>query len=96
MSYFHGQGGHCNRHFKKAGWSTPVQPDTSREDEATARNLSNRVNSELSDRSNGCNGRTSPDFSSLWYSNPFARYMAYSVYLYWHLHPARFFSQNSV
>jgi hypothetical protein len=38
MSYFHGQGGHCNRHFKKPSWNaTAVQPDTTREDEATAR-----------------------------------------------------------
>jgi hypothetical protein len=85
MSYFHGQGGHCNRHFKKAGWSTPVQLDTSREDEAAARNLANRISTELPDRSGG--GYRGPDnsFSPLFYPHFFIRHWLDCLDFHWRI-----------
>jgi hypothetical protein len=99
MSYFHGQGGHCNRHFKKAGWSTEVQPDTSREDElrsrshtATSTQLSetrnelNRVDPELCDRSGGGDGLPDYHFPVFQYSCLAIRYWAHCLDLHWHFH----------
>jgi hypothetical protein len=82
MTQFHGQGGHAISHFKR--WkSTPVQPDTTREDEAAARNLANRIATELPDRSGGGDGRPDYHFSLVWYSRLAARHWIDCADFYW-------------
>jgi hypothetical protein len=70
---FHGQSGFATSHFKR--WkSTPVQPDTSRADEAAARNQLNRVDPELCDRSGGSYYWANSNIPLVWYSRLIARH----------------------
>jgi hypothetical protein len=83
MAAFHGQGGHATSHFKR--WkSTPVQPDTSREDEAKARNQLNRVDPELCDRSGSSNHWADYRVSVVRHQNILARYFFDSWHLYFY------------
>jgi hypothetical protein len=89
MTYFHGQGGHCNRHFKKPSWNaTAVQEDTSRADEAAARNLSNRVNSELPAGGERSDSGPSHSLSLLFYPHLAIRHWTDCLNLYWHFNRA--------
>jgi hypothetical protein len=72
---FHGQSGFATSHFKRLSWnSTPVQHDTTRADEAAARNLSNRVATELPDRSGGSYYWANSNIPLVWYSRLVARH----------------------
>jgi hypothetical protein len=95
MTYFHGQGGHAISHFKR--WkSTPVQPDTSREDEAAARNLSNRVDPELCDRSGGGNSWTDYSIPLVWHPYFFWGYFAHSLAVHIYKHSSKLYSATAV
>jgi hypothetical protein len=89
MTYFHGQGGHCNRHFKKPSWNaTAVQHDTSREDEAKERYKLNRVDAELCSGGGNSDHRTDHHLPLVWYSRLIARHWLDSVDLYWNFNRA--------
>jgi hypothetical protein len=65
---FHGQSGFATSHFKR--WkSTPVQPDTWRQDEATTRYIPNRVDNELPDRSGCSDYWANHNVPLVWYSH---------------------------
>jgi hypothetical protein len=95
MAAFHGQGGHATSHFKR--WkSTPVQPDTSREDEAKARNQLNRVDPELCNRGGG--GYCGPDYSIplVWHPYFFWGYFAHSIAVHIYKHSSKLYSASAV
>jgi hypothetical protein len=80
---FHGQSGYATSHFKR--WkSTPVQPDTWRQDEATARYIPNRVDPELCDRSGSSNHWADCRLSMVRHQNIIARYFFDSLSLYFY------------
>jgi hypothetical protein len=78
---FHGHSGFATSHFKR--WkSTPVQRDTSREDEAKERYKLNRVDHELCDRSGSSNSWTDYSLSPLFYPHFAVRHWLDCVDLY--------------
>jgi hypothetical protein len=84
MTAFHGQGGHATSHFKR--WkSTPVQPDTSREDEAKARNQLNRVDPELCNRGGDSNHWADYRVSTLFYPHFFIRHWLDCLDFHWRI-----------
>jgi hypothetical protein len=84
---FHGQSGFATSHFKR--WkSTPVQPDTWRQDEATTRYIPNRVDPELCDRSGGGDGRPDYHFPVFRYSHLAYRHWANCLDFYWNFNSA--------
>jgi hypothetical protein len=84
---FHGQSGFATSHFKR--WkSTPVQPDTWRQDEATTRYIPNRVDPELCDRSGGGNYWADHRIPLFWHHNLAARHWANCLDFYWNFNSA--------